>query len=375
MMSTLYPDDRDAAEAVPANSEGEPTRPWKLTLHGSASTIYDTNIFIASSHPQADTIFTLSPGLKFAWGDWLVQEHNFLVFDYTLNGLVFVDHSSQDTVEQQAALDAQWCLARLTVALQFRFEDLASPSVDVGNRTRRRLFETALLNKYELSDKTYVEANLYNNVDDYATEISSTEWMGRFWLNYRSTPKLTIGVGTSMGYLDVESSPGQTFEQGLLRASYSATEKLSFEAYGGVELRQLETGDRVSPILNATGSYRPFEGMEVTLSAYRKMRNSALLSGDNYTITGFAVEATRSFRAHCDFVFASGYNHSNYNAASQRDTPAREDSYFFVRPSVRWEVARRLQVEVFYLYQRNGSTYAPTTFHDAQVGALVRFDY
>ena len=375
MMATLYSEGRDVADETPANSDGESARPWKLTLHASASAIYDTNIFIAPRHPQADLLFTLSPGLKFAWGDWLVQENNFLVFDYTLSGLLFVDHPAQDTIEQQASLDAQWRLARLTLGVQFRFQDLSSPNVDVGNRTRRRLYETALLNKYELSDKTYLEANLYSNVDDYETEISSTEWIGRFWLNYRWTPKLTVGAGTSAGYLDVESSPGQTFEQLLARASYAATEKLSFEAYGGVELRQLATGDRAFPILNVSGSYRPFEATELKVTAYRKVQNSALLAGENYTITGFTAEASRSLRAGWDLVLAGGYNHSDYSAASRRDALAREDSYFFFRPSLRFEAARRFHAEIFCLYQQNDSTYAPTAFRDTQVGASLRFDY
>ncbi len=375
MMEVLYPDDRNVADQTSANSDGEPARPWKLTLQGGASAIYDTNIFIAPNHQQADLLFTLSSGLKFAWGDWQAQQENFLVAGYTLSGLLFVDHPGQDTIEQQAALDAQWRLARLTLAVQFRFQDLSSANVDVGNRTRRLLYETTLLNKYELSDKTSLEANLYNHIADYSTEISSTEWISRLWFNYRPTPKLTVGAGMSVGYLDVERSPGQTFEQLLARASYSATEKLSFEAYGGVELRQLETGDRAFPVLNVSGSYRPFEATELKLTAYRKVQNSALLSGENYTVTGFTTEASRSLRAGWDLVLAGGYNHSDYSAASWRNATAREDSYFFVRPSLRFEVARRLHAEVFYLYQQNDSTYAPTAFRDAQVGALVRFDY
>lgn len=366
--------DADATE-VPASSEGEPTRPWKLTLHARVSGIYDDNIYISARHRQADFVSVLSPGLKFAWGDWLAQKGNFVVFDYTLSGLIFADHPSQDTIEQEADADAQWALAHLTFTFHFGFQDLSSPDIDVGNRTRRRLYQTALLNKYDLSEQTSLEANLYNNFSDYETRLSSDESTARFWFDYHPTPKLTFGPGLAVGYLTVEDSPSQTYERILGRVTYAPTDKLSFEADGGLEIRQTEDGDRVNPVLNLTGSYLPFEATEFRLSAYRKVETSASLAGENYTSTGVSVEASRTIRASCDLVMSGGYNHSDYQPTIRGRTPSRDDDYFFVRPSVRFAVTSRVNIEIFYLHQENDSTRATSAFRDNQAGARVHLEY
>ncbi len=374
LADTLYPDER-AEDQVPASSQGVPTRPWKLTLHGSVSEVYDSNIFIASRHREADLVSTLSPGFKFTLGDWLEQKGNYVTLDYTLSGLIFADHSSQDAIEQEAALDAQWVQARFTFGLQFRFQDLTSPDIDVGDRTRRRIYETALLSKYEIREQVYVEANLYNVVSDYETRLSSYEWIGRFWLDYASTPKMTFGPGVSVGYLNVENSPSQTYERVLGRMTYSATDKLLFEADGGVEIRQAGHHDRVEPILNITGTYHPYEATELKLTASRKVQNSAALAGENYTFTGVDVEVSRTVRAGCDLVLGGGYGHSDYQPTESNRAREREDDYFFVKPSVRFLVAERLHVDFFYLYQENESTRGLSSFGDHQAGARIRFDY
>ena len=371
----FYGPNATAEERQPDTPEGVPTRPWKLTLHGSLSEIYDSNIFISDRHPQSDSVTTLSPGLKFVWGDWQEQKANFLTFDYTLSGLLFADHASQDAVEQEASLDAQWALARLTIALQFRFEDLTSPDLDVGNRTRRRLFETALFNKYALRDQESVELNLFNRVSDYQTQLSSSEWSGQGWFNYAPTPKLTVGPGFVAGYLSVELSPAQVYQQVLARVNYAADGKLSFAAYGGVEVRETGQGTRVEPILNAAATYLPTVATTLTLTAYRKTENSALLAGEDYVSSAVSVEASRTVRSGCDLVLGGGYNHLDYLRTDGAGAPERRDDYFFVRPAARFTVARRLNLELFYQYQRDDSTRRVSSFGDHQTGVRLRFDY
>ena len=370
-----YGIDATAEVQQPDTPEGVPARPWKLTLHGGVSEIYDSNIFISDRHPQSDSITTLSPGLKFAWGDWQEQKANFLTIDYTLSGLLFAVHPAQDTIEQEAALDAQWALARLTMALQFRFEDLTSPDLDVGNRTRRRLFETGFFNKYALRDEESMELNLFNRVSDYQTQLSSYEWSGQCWFNSAPTPKLTVGPGFVAGYLSVELSPAQIYQQVLARVNYAADGKLSFGAYGGLEVRETGQGTRVEPILNVAATYLPTVATTLTLTACRKTENSALLAGEDYVSSAVSIEASRTVRSGCDLVLGSGYNHLDYLHTDGTEAPERRDDYFFVRPAVRFTVARRLSIELFYQYQRDESTRRVSSFGDHQTGVRLRFDY
>lgn len=374
MAKTLY-GAPDVPAEEPPNPEGQPARPWKFTLHGEVIAAYDSNIFITRRNPKSNYVFNLSPGFTFSWGDWKAQQESFVVVDYTLTQLLFVENPKEDAIEQEAVVDGQWRLAHFSIALHSTFEDLTSPDIDIGARTRRRLFRTGVIDRYDISDATYVEANFYNNISDYTTRLSSVEWIGRFWFNYKPTEKLTTGAGLSIGRLDVQHSPGQTFEQVLGRVIYAPTEKLSFEGDGGLEFRQIEGSDRVSPVFNIAGSYKPWEATEIKVAAYRKVENSASVAADNYTITGFSVEGKRTLRSGLDFVLAGGFNHSDYNGTTGHNVPLRIDNYFFIRPSLRFELARRMHIELFYEYQQNASTNLSTAFDDTQAGVEFRYDY
>src|SRR5205823_4953526 len=144
------------------------------------------------------------------------------------------------------------------------------PDIDVSERTKRRLYRTTTRAKYDLGDKTYLDADLQNRVADYVTHLSSTEWQTHFWFNYNWTQKVTVGTGISGGVLDVELSGEQTYEQALTRVTYAGTEKLSIEADGGVEFRQTnDNSNIVTPVFMLTATYRPFEATQLKLSASR----------------------------------------------------------------------------------------------------------
>ncbi len=162
----LYPEPPESTPEPSAETNSE-QRPWKFTLSAKLGATYDSNIFIAPDHAKGDFIYSLSPGLTFAYGDFRLREENFIILNYDLGIIRFAHYTGEDAIEQQASLGAQMHFARLTLGLTFRFQDLSGPDVDAGDRTRRRLYETALLNRYELSDKTYAELNFQNNVNNY----------------------------------------------------------------------------------------------------------------------------------------------------------------------------------------------------------------
>ena len=372
MLRALYPEESAlGAEGEAAKSE-VPRKRVNVAFRTSAAVTYDDNIFISPDDKQGDFIFSLTPGVTVGLGDYFERREAFLLFDYAATGLLFAEHSSENAVEQQAYIEGQYRLAKLTLGGEFRFLDLSGSNVEVGGRVERRFYQTSLFAKYDLSDKTYLDADFRHTVVDYETLLDSTESTARFWFNYRATPKLTVGVGAGAGVLETDRSGQQTYEQALGRVAYTPTEKLSFRAEAGVELRQSDEVDgRVNPVFSLAATYLPFAETQVKLSAYRRVESSAILVGQNFTITGVRAEITRRIKGRFDVALAGGYEHTDYNSVARSSGNSRTDNYFFVRPSVRFPITRRAQVEAYYLHRQNDSSQSRSGFENNQTGIQV----
>jgi hypothetical protein len=352
---------------------------WKLTPRASVSAEYDDNIFIASKNKKADSYFTFSPGGTFGLGDFEEKHGNFLLLDYSASIIRFAKHTTEDAIEQQAALSMQYRLSRLTIGLQFHFQDLAGPDVDVGDRTKRQIFQTSLLTSYEISDKTYLETNLYSNVSDYVTQLSSTELSLRSSINYRWTSKVTAGIGGIVGQLNVDQSGTQTFERPFVSLNYTATDKLLLECDAGIEIRQYENkSPSIDPVFHVMATFRPFDGTELLLNAYRKTENSATYVGQNYTVTGVSMEVHRDIMQRLRLSFGAGYENANYTAdttAYGSQVASRDDHYLFVRPSMRFSFRENCYIELYYQFRQNDSTATRYGFDDAQTGIQLTLSY
>jgi hypothetical protein len=111
------------------------------------------------------------------------------------------------------------------------------------------------------------------------------------------------------------------------------------------------------------------------MSAYRHVQNSAVFVGQDYSATGAKFELRRTWRSGCDFIFASGYEHSDYNAVTGSSRRERQDDSFFVRPAVQVKLASWAQAELFCGYRRNYSTLSRFSFRDSQIGVQVTFPF
>lgn len=58
---------------------------------------------------------------------------------------------------------------------------------------------------YEVSDKTTLGLGLQQVIGDYkAPLVDSTDRSAKLTLDYQILPKVTVGVGAAMGYLQVD---------------------------------------------------------------------------------------------------------------------------------------------------------------------------
>ncbi len=294
-------------------------------LRGGAS--YDDNIYISSTNRQSDAILSIAPGVLLGAGDYRAKEESLVSIAYSPNFILYSDHTRNSAVDQDAALKAQWRPASWTFGLQ------------------------------------------------QSRVLSFNEWQVGSCLDYWLTPKIKVCAGLNAGFLDVQGGPNQTYQQGLVRATYSWSEKLEARGTAGAEVREFESAqkDQLTGVFAIGGTYKPLENTSVSLDAYRRNVNSAVLVSQNYTLTGISAGVRQLFQEKYTLGLSGGYDNLKYTSTDPTVTATRKDDYYYVKLSAEWQVAPRLVVQAYYQYRKNHSTLANFNFDNNQTG--VNFSY
>jgi hypothetical protein len=359
---------------------------FRFQLHGTVKVLYDSNIFIQPSGEKEDFIFTIAPGMTLGWGDyeadlaaeWSFRDRydpdrteperlfkkNFVYLDYTPSVTLFARHSEEDTFDHDARIGAQWAMKKLTLGIKLRFQTLNLPDVDVGDRQRQWRLNVALTSLYDISDKTNVEVNFEHLSRNYERNSDTREWKNQNWLNYQIRPKVNIGVGGALGYVESTDGPEQYFQQGVLRVRYKPSEKLSLTLVGGVETRQVKGGDdQVNPVASLSVTWKPYDGTYLYVNGFSRTQTSAA-RGQNYTATGFDLLARQRFYQRYYVALAAGYANAAYDDLPNSTGGSRTDDLFYVRPSVEMDVTRWLSATAAVEIRRNDSTDARRSFDE-----------
>ncbi len=362
-------------EAHIANEPGS-SKPYAILPHVAAVSYYDDNISLSDTNRQGALAFAVEPGVVLGLGDFRTEQGNFLMADYTGRWTSYLNHSSADAYEQFATVRAQLALAKWKFNTNFRFLDLNDVDIDSGTRTWRLIYDTVQVASYEISEKDFVELQGQNVIRDYQTGPGSVEWQGRGLYNYRLDPKLMLGAGFAGGTLNVEDSTGQTYQQVLLRSLYDATEKVSIQLQGGLELRQLGSGeDKVTPVMDLTGEYRPHPGTKFDLTGYSRNLSSSTSGNLDYTAKGVSLSVAQELGFSWLATLKGGYENNSYFYTDIRAASPREDNFYYINPAIQFRFTDHAKIELFYNFRQNESDNSVYAFTDNQTGIRFSFTY
>jgi len=371
---SLYAGDQSVADA-PVEPTAQ-SRPWKLNLHASAGSHYDNNIFISSSHNQSDLVTRLMAGGGITLGDYTARQDSYLTFDYAGIAELFGRHSNQDAYEQQSSFDGLLRFAHLTLGNDFEFQHMSDEDIELGTRTPRQTYADNFDARYDVDDKTYVEASGKVTITNYDIYLDSNDERGGLYFNYLLNPDLTIGLGAMGGVLNVQDSGSQTYEQLLSSVQVDATGKFTLKATAGVENRQREIGGNlITPVFEFTGAYNPFEGLGINITAFRRVLNSAYYTGYDYIATGVTVGLQYKLSSRFTLMLDTGWQCSDYQDIASSSTISRTDDYYFVHPGLRYTASAHCNVEIYYFGRKDSSTVGTSSFEDTQAGLTVNFTY
>ena len=358
---------------------------YELTIQ--VAEIYDDNVTLASNNRVHDFYTRIGPALTLGFGDTIVREENFLELYYEPDFLIFADHSNFDAVEQVAHLAGQYHFSRLTVGVVENIQlaetgDSQLPgftgtivhgvNIDTGGRRRINTYATHLSAAYELTGKTFLSSAGDYALINYPSGLTDSQRIsGNLFLNYQYSPKLVVAAGGTGGR-DVlnQANSNQNFEQADLRASYNPTGKLSASGLVGLEFRQFDTGshDSVTPVLDLSASYKPFDGTSISIDASRGTQTSAALLGQDYTSTQFQATAQQRLLQRVVLSFTAGYQNLDYFGTDMHTVASREDNYYFIQPAIDVRITNFWFAGAFLVHRENTSTFSNFGFNDTQVG-------
>ena len=363
-------------ETKPADGkEVQDGKKWALQLRGRVGCAYDDNIFISNTDRVADTILTVTGGISLIYGDWRSRKENFLVADYEPSGVFYFENPDQNSFNQIATLMGQYRIQRLMMQLRSQYLYLTGAERDIGDLATRNLINNSLRLTYDLSAKTALTAEGFANIATYQTFFNSYEFGTKLGADYQILQKVRVGPELVVGFLNVEDSPFQVYEQIRARATYDATGKLSFEGSAGVEFRQFDSENRTYFVFSLAANYRPFAGTAVTLRGYRRLYGSAALEGQDFIATGIEIVLTQRFFQRIYLSVATGYENDEYVEIAPGADAGRVDNYVFVRPALAFAFTRWASISAFYEFRNNFSNDSEFAFSNNRVGGAVAFQF
>lgn len=376
MQGPQSPDEPDLPDggAPPVADEDRPRNPYEYHFRASAGATYDDNIFISHNNAQDDFVTGLSAGVTLGMGDLEKQKGSFLLFSYDVSPYFFAKHPKLDAVDQDGLLRAQWTGSKLTLTSVFQYIDYTGSDKDAGDRVNRKVYQGNLNALYAYSDKTRLGLEFRATLTDYAEQYDQKEVMSTGWGEYQVTPLIAAGGGATVGYLDVQGSGSQTYEQLNGRVNYALAAKVSIVASAGVEFRQA-SGNRVTPVFDLMANYSPYDLLKMTLDAYRRVIPSIISRNQDTDVTGVSFGVTERFLTVFEADVTGGFENTVYHSDKPTTALTPSENYAYVRGSLVYILSDRWRVETFGELRTNHSTESDRSFDEHRTGVTVSFNF
>ena len=355
--------------------EVQEAKKWAFQLRSRVAIAYDDNIFISNTDRVADTILTVIGGISLIYGDWRSRTENFLVADYEPAGVFYFENPNENSFNQVASLAGQYRIQRLTTRLRSQYVYLTGAERDIGDLATRSLINNSLQFTYDLSDKTALTAEGFTDIAIYESFFNSYDYGAKIGADYQILQKVRIGPQFVLGFLDVEDSPFQVYEQIRARATYGATGKLDFEGSAGVEFRQFDSENRTHFVFSLAANYRPFPGTAATLRGYRRVFGSASLRGEDFIATGVELAISQRFFQRIYLTVAAGYENDEYIEIAEDVNTGRVDNYVYARPAIAFAFTKWVSISAFYEFRNNFSNESEFAFYNNRFGGAIAFQF
>lgn len=400
----VAPTDTAAAQALELSTQRSALRLWGLDLFPrfGSGVRYDDNIFIQPKNGMSDVIWSLSPALAVTAGDLalylpasvslgqlrsllaygLIDDENkpqrFIGVEYQPDINLYTENSENNFVNQTVLFSAGYRFSRLSLELDQDYYHTTTKSSYAGGLVTIDDFLTRLQGRYQLTEKTFLEANgRYQNFSYVETALSGyQEVRGEAWFNRQVTGNLTLGAGGAIGFLAPQSYLDQPYEQLLVRGLFKASEKLAAQASAGVEWRQFDgrQPNAINPTFSVSGIYQPTLNTVFTLEIHRRELPSPT-DAQNYTYVGFNGGVRQMLFSRLAVGLNGGFDNVAYSANTTVRGTQRNDNLFSAGLDFSYEFGAHWTAGLFYTYTQDDSNEPIYDYGNSIVGLRVNWRY
>ncbi len=350
----------------------------ELFVTGSLNARADDNVFLSDIEETDDTIFELTPGLRFVFGQGALFNGSIEAGETFIR---FLDNDNLDDELFSAAVSTRFDDAKTKILFDLSFRELNQSTRDVRGATliRRDVISSRLDSQVSLSDKSSVVLGIAYEDTDYADaayiDIRETAFPLNYYYSISEKIDLSAGVRYRRTGLTGNSNYSEDFYYNL-GARGDFTPKFSGYFSVGFNQRELDAGgDESSVGALADLAYLVTEKTALALSVINDFRTS--VEGISQKSLSITPSIKTSFNAQWEGAAALTFQSLEY-------FNGREDDYLEASVRVAYRVSTQTTLSASYHYRTNDSTLAFTDgdgrrrsadFDNSliQLGASVRF--
>jgi|GEM_PF-3675113 len=282
-------------------------------------------------------------------------------------------HAGQGEFNQQLSLIATYSFPKLELGMGISFASLTGQNRDVGGEVGRDLLTVSLTSRYPLSPKTSLSWDISTPIRQFDGGIDSGGLTSQHFVDYQYSPKTSVGVGASFGWLKVAQGLNQTFQQVTVRAAYELSGKLQATGSIGYEFRQAGETNSNTPVFTLGASWTPRLGTTVSLTADRRIFNSASVQDVNYSSTSVMLSLSQRVGNRCSLGLGLGWENGDYQSLDHSVSSGREDNLFFAQATFAVKISKRLSGSAYFSYTDNQSNVASYNTLTAGVQGSLTF--
>jgi hypothetical protein len=345
-----------------------------------ASETYDDNIFLQPNKTY-DYVSHIAPSLSYVMGDPEATDANYLSAFYSPTFLIYGENTRENSVEEDVNVQYAYTFTKLRLSIQQQYQRLADATVDADDIVKRSIYTTTAAASYDYNDRLSFQMIGTQTITDYDDQFraNTNEWTINAFFLYELTPKLKLGFGPLVGFLDEEYAPNQTYEQFLAHLQYQATGKITISLSLGGEDRQYQYGesDQLTPVFDLRTDYQATDATSLFLDGHAETYSSSTLQGENYQDVAIQGGISQRFFQKFFLSISGGYDHSTYRDLTNSDTfdSHRIDDYYFGKAGVSWIPNNWLTVSGSYQYSTDDSNFEFAKFTDNQYSVSCQLKY